>query len=210
MRRMERDLEKKRSHGDHALAAAQKRIDPDREKRKGHVKWIVHQAYELPQTEEEWMSFERDVFYFGVLEGQIALSGSVDSPKPGFGKRILNRTRTVIEQTINLQPIPLGRFTKSLVWASFSERYRLSVTDETRRGNLEDVTLDALYDLILNYGHLIKQCPAPARRAKEDERCGKWFVAERPNQQYCSSRCLSRKTTRENPPEKKKRKRNRK
>lgn len=46
------------------------------------------------------------------------------------------------------------------------------------------------------YGHLVKECPAPLARGARDERCGRWFVAARPNQVYCSARCQSRATTR--------------
>lgn len=46
------------------------------------------------------------------------------------------------------------------------------------------------------YGHLVKECPAPRPRGAAGERCGRWFVARRPNQMYCCARCQSRATTR--------------
>lgn len=46
------------------------------------------------------------------------------------------------------------------------------------------------------YGHLVKECPAPRPRGAKDERCGRWFLARRPNQVYCTTRCQSRATTR--------------
>lgn len=46
------------------------------------------------------------------------------------------------------------------------------------------------------YGHLVKECPAPRPRGAAGERCGRWFVARRPNQVYCCARCQSRATTR--------------
>ena len=51
----------------------------------------------------------------------------------------------------------------------------------------------ALAKLIVEHGHLIKQCPAPRLRAKGE--CENLFLANRPNQLYCSSQCLSRATT---------------
>jgi len=42
----------------------------------------------------------------------------------------------------------------------------------------------------------VKECPAPLARGAKDERCGRWFLAGRPNQIYCSPRCQSRATTR--------------
>lgn len=56
----------------------------------------------------------------------------------------------------------------------------------------------ALVRLIMGYGHLVKECPAPAPRGEEGETCGTWFVAKRPNQEYCSATCQSRATTRAN------------
>jgi hypothetical protein len=44
----------------------------------------------------------------------------------------------------------------------------------------------ALVHLLSAHGQLLEVCP----------NCGGWFVASRTNKVYCSSRCLSRKTTR--------------
>ncbi|MBI4537171.1 MAG: hypothetical protein HY712_04350 [candidate division NC10 bacterium] len=54
----------------------------------------------------------------------------------------------------------------------------------------------ALVRLIVESGHLLKECPAPASRGKEGEMCGVWFVANRPTQEYCSGTCQSRASTR--------------
>ena len=40
----------------------------------------------------------------------------------------------------------------------------------------------------------VKKCPALKSRSKE--LCGTWFMASRPDQVYCSARCLSRMTSR--------------
>ncbi len=53
-----------------------------------------------------------------------------------------------------------------------------------------------LAHLLGMYGHLLKQCPAPLARGARDDRCGRWFLARRPNQVYCGARCQSRATTR--------------
>ena len=59
-----------------------------------------------------------------------------------------------------------------------------------------DAAAEALDRLIAAHGHLVKECPAPAVRGKVDEICGRWFVAKRPNQDYCSATCQSRASTR--------------
>ena len=46
--------------------------------------------------------------------------------------------------------------------------------------------LQALVHLLSAHGQLLETCPE----------CREWFVASRTNRAYCSSRCLSRKTTR--------------
>lgn len=179
---------------------------------KGRLEWIIAHAYRPPQTPEGWKDFERDLMYLGMLEGRITLDGwsLTTPPQPGVGKRILHTLRALIEKAMGRQRIPLGRVTQSLLWnpgtAQTPARYVLWRDGKETEGHLESAVVGALYRLILDYGHLIKKCPAPALRAKEGELCGKWFLAERPNQQYCSTRCLSRRTTRENPPKKKRRK----
>lgn len=51
--------------------------------------------------------------------------------------------------------------------------------------------------LLQTHAHLVKACPAPRPRSTKGEVCGRWFLANRPNQAYCSRRCQSRTTTRE-------------
>jgi hypothetical protein len=46
-----------------------------------------------------------------------------------------------------------------------------------------------LANLLGAFAHLVREC--------RDEKCRTWFVASRANKWYCSTRCLSRATTRE-------------
>ena len=48
---------------------------------------------------------------------------------------------------------------------------------------------------LIEYGHLINACHAHAPWGN-DRPCGKWFVAGRPTQKYCSSQCRGRETVR--------------
>lgn len=50
----------------------------------------------------------------------------------------------------------------------------------------------ALWRQVAAYGHMVKECPAPARRGKPGEVCGLLFMAKRPNQDFCSSTCRGR------------------
>ena len=84
----------------------------------------------------------------------------------------------------------------------------------------ETVIFNRLGELILDYGHLLKRCEAPAKMkpgrkpkdgASAEEApsgpCGKKFVAIKETQLYCTSACLDRALTRraEKPKTKKKR-----
>ena len=174
-----------------------------------HLVWMVGQCYRPPETSDEWAGWERNVICFGMLEGRIPLDG-VNQPKPNFGKRILRQAHKWIELAIARQTIPLGSTTRRLVWSAgsaYAPAGYILMDMAPIALTVESAALGALRQLIVQYGPLIKQCPAPAVRAKHNERCGKWFVAGRPNQEYCGSTCLSRKTSRENPPKKAKGKR---
>ena len=43
--------------------------------------------------------------------------------------------------------------------------------------------------------YTIRTCPAPAPRARKGQACGRWFLASRDTQIYCSRRCQSRAAT---------------
>jgi len=43
--------------------------------------------------------------------------------------------------------------------------------------------------------YMIRTCPAPAPRARKGQACGRWFLASRDTQIYCSRRCQSRAAT---------------
>lgn len=54
------------------------------------------------------------------------------------------------------------------------------------KGGVQGV--ESLVHLLGAYAHLVQVCPEP--------KCQRWFVAGRTNQQFCSTRCQSRHTTR--------------
>ncbi len=56
--------------------------------------------------------------------------------------------------------------------------------------------LDILRLLLGFYANLVKACPAPKARSAHGEPCGTWFLANRPNQRYCSTRCQNRANVR--------------
>jgi len=50
--------------------------------------------------------------------------------------------------------------------------------------------------LLVEHGHLLKECGAPEPRGGQGDTCGTWFVANRSRQAYCSPRCQTRAATR--------------
>ncbi|MFB3816165.1 MAG: hypothetical protein ACE147_00760 [Candidatus Methylomirabilales bacterium] len=98
-----------------------------------------------------------------------------------------------------------GRESEYLEWNKqtgryfFGERYSKRTSKEAARV--------ALWRQLAVYGHLIRECPAPARRGKVGETCGLLFMAKRPDQEFCSSTCRSRAGVRKVRDEEKRRRR---
>jgi hypothetical protein len=189
-----------------AIDAARDRIGRTGRER---LEWVIQSTQEPGKTPEWMAGFERDIYFYGVLGGRIGYgtASSVPAPSKGYGKRILEKFHDTLSKVIARERIPLTANTSYLAWFP-GHRYRKPayylLTDY--EDELEPIVFGELIRHVQEYGHLIKKCPAPAVRATKGEVCGKWFLAKRPNQEYCSATCVSRKTTRENPPKTTKRK----
>jgi len=120
-------------------------------------------------------------------------------PDQDNARDILERMREVIARAVKREPVLLRETRSSetvgLVW--FAERSTWVPTSSLGGSmNQADHAALALGDLLREAGALLKECPAPASRSKQGETCGVWFVAKRPNQEYCSAVCQSRASTR--------------
>ncbi len=106
--------------------------------------------------------------------------------------RIIGRLLRADSVTVGTYEITLSleRWPASEAGSSSSVRLTTTFPPGTTRAT------HVLAHLLGIYGHLVKECPAPALRRAPDERCGRWFLARRPNQVYCGARCQSRATTR--------------
>lgn len=109
-------------------------------------------------------------------------------------KSILIKVRSIIERVAERREIEIDPFScgGTLSWSDSHRTYYWKETAEGWTGKI----IRALIDLIIEYGHLIRKCPAPAWHDKKGRECGTWFLANRDDQQYCSARCQSRATTR--------------
>jgi hypothetical protein len=190
------------------LEAAKDRIGHTQ---KDRLEWLTRMAYEPPRTPEAWANFERDIFFLGTLDGylEVAAIKSIRLPvlPVDFGKRVMGRLQPILKKAIAREPIQFRNPLHTLTWNATVNIFMWGSGREAYdHWNILDYCLQ---NAIRDYGELLKRCPAPAVRAKKGETCGRWFLAKRPNQEYCSATCVSRKTTRDNPPKPKKRKRDR-
>ena len=95
-------------------------------------------------------------------------------------------------EDIVLDPSPAKR---TLQWLEQDGHYGVR-TDHIEKAGWIYYARKELVDAIGESGHLLKICPAPAKRGKEGETCNTRFVARRPNQAYCSARCQTRAASR--------------
>ncbi len=110
-------------------------------------------------------------------------------------KKVLDRLRTnigrVVRRECHYPTSASGREWR--VWNEDSQRWVAWLSKDL--SYVDDVAV-ALDRLVGEYGHLVRACPAPAKRAKAGETCPRWFVAKRPDQEYCGGTCQSRASSR--------------
>ncbi len=141
------------------------------------------------------MGLARESLRPGATWSKALRKISVVTPLPDDIPGILMQVKRMIGPVVKRQRILLEERTGpiELLWnTAFGRWYPC----DNRKLNMADLAAHALTPLILDYGHLVKECPAPGVRAKSGETCGLWFVAKRPNQDYCSATCQSRASTR--------------
>jgi hypothetical protein len=133
----------------------------------------------LPTFEETRKSQER---FYEILEPFIA-RGEVTVRPMSLTYRLVRhdrirgrRAKTLTDTffPISLQGLPKERL--------------VSLIPFVRERSFSHMPLgvEVLIQLLAAHGKLVETCPE----------CGRWFVAGRTNQAYCSGRCVSRKTTR--------------
>lgn len=108
-------------------------------------------------------------------------------------KPILRWLGEMVTAAVRREPVWLDpgvrRERRGLFWSQDRGRFYEAPSGEV---SWDRRAARALANLLKDYGHLLRECPAPAIRAKAGETCGVWFVAQRPDQEYCSTTCRSR------------------
>jgi hypothetical protein len=167
--------------------------------RLGSIKVLIGLASKsAPVGEDTWFGNPLPSWYLQRLRRHIGKlpKASLD-PVPVLAiPSILDRLRTNMAFVVKREPHYPFNHTAQLwrAWDEQSGRWNAAfLWFEQEWPDLAAIALDRLIGV---HGHLVKECPAPAIRAKAEEICGRWFVAKRPNQDYCSSTCQSRASTR--------------
>jgi hypothetical protein len=131
---------------------------------------------------------------YGGITGS---AGKVDTPTDEVAQQILEAFDNMLGAAIRRESISLGLITverEIYWWEKTGQFLRWEVAVRTAGWMLRARL--ALGRAIVEAGHLLKVCPAPAPRGEQGKTCDTRFVASRPNQAYCSAKCQTRAATR--------------
>ena len=190
--------------------AAYNRLPSDSKLRLAWVVNLTENVGKIPKEPQERRRITSEIYALVGYAGLVPAGGNVPGPSiesrspESAAQNILRSWQDMIQAALRRDPIrlvtrqgSLVRFVtadRSLIWFEPQNRY-LEATMPLEY--YEELAAQALANLLLKHGHLIKGCPAPRLRGKPGERCENVFVASRPNKLYCSSACQSRATTAE-------------
>jgi hypothetical protein len=164
------------------------------------LRWAVRsveRGHRLTAGEQEDLRAELAVFAgLGPVGGGAEWEdGQIRKPQADEVQPILSEIGRLLQAAVNRERVLVARRVAdlSLTWDARAGRFMEWDDDED-----DDWSLRArrvLARLLREYGHLLKECPAPAPK-EHDGTCETWFVATRPRQGFCSPRCQSRAATR--------------
>ena len=163
------------------------------------LEWAVRMVQKNPRTmmPGDWSNARQEIAVFVAVQpdGRIDCDKRIDVPSDAETRATLRAFGDAIKKVVLREPVPLASFTSKVELHWFPAHQRFIERERTETKWLTRA-MRALGRLILDHGHLIKECPALAPRGKEGDKCGRWFVATRPRQEYCSTRCQTRASTR--------------
>jgi hypothetical protein len=147
---------------------------------------------EMSPGEREDLRAEVAVFSSGVKGGGASWTrGELNRPAAEEINGILVQLGRILQAAVNRERVTVARGVRelSLTWGPRG-RFLLWDDGDDRDWNLR--ARQVLARLLVDSGHLLKECRAPAWRGKPGETCETWFVANRPKQDYCSATCQRR------------------
>lgn len=161
--------------------------------------WIVNLMQERGvKTPGDIQNRQLEFAYFfsiGRFQGLSFDAGVEETPNPEELMRMENKIWDIIKKASEREPIEIKERDGELVWFESKKVKGCYLFERPYDWQWEDLVDPVMKDLLLKFGHLLKICPAPLSRSREDI-CGSIFVASRPNQIYCTSKCQTRMTTR--------------
>lgn len=178
---------------------------------KERLAWAVRtvQAPRRALTPGDRDNLRRDlgVFASGGPKGggaEWSAEEGIAGPPEGEVRSILEDLARILQAAVKHEPVTVARRVAelSVFWdPGFQEGpYRrppgFVLWDQDEDHDWGISARCVLSRLLVEHGHLLKECSAPELRGGPEEKCGTWFVANRPRQAYCSSRCQTRAATR--------------
>lgn len=171
---------------------------------RGQLSWLVRLVEgRAPQTPEDWGNLRRELAVFAMHTAGTPSFGLRASDKDP--QRLLNDLPDILKKAARRQTIGFPLKPTALGWNANKGRYVETVDPE--QDNFRNAVLRGVKLRLREYGHVLKECQAPAklrpgRKPKgkpkpEPGVCGRLFVASKQTQLYCpGGACLSRSLTR--------------
>ena len=164
--------------------------------------WILEVAQRPPEkmTAGDWENvrhelaifarFNRDPFSAATSPG----AGQTWIPTEAEARDVCAALPAVFQKIVAHEPVlsiaARPSATSWLIWDRSSRRYQRRLSGDTVEA--KDRILDTLAQLVAGSRFGIRACEARRARGKKREKCGRWFVATRELQQFCSTRCQNR------------------
>jgi hypothetical protein len=166
--------------------------------RRKRLEWAIHLAEQSPKTitPGDWENFRHEISAFCQEAGPTwapRVGETVALPSEDEARSIHKALGEMIANAVQRKPTSLGMYARGddLFWNEWQGRFSLGSSGE----GWHRQAMNTLAHLLVEFGHLVRECPALKPRGEEGETCGTWFVANRPRQTFCSPRCQSRATT---------------
>ena len=169
------------------LQAAAKRIEGQAG---GPVAWALEFAQRDlgAMTAGDWYNLRLELAAWLLPFSERPESESL--PSEDETRRLQRRFATIVAGLLRDGQVPIGRYDISL---SVNSRGATGMT--LKSPSMEGPYVTRLMLILFENPRRIRACVAPAPRGPEGKTCGRWFLASRGGQAYCSRRCQSRAST---------------
>jgi hypothetical protein len=116
--------------------------------------------------------------------------GGEPLPSENEVRRLQRRFATIVSSLLRDGQVPIGRYDIVLTVTGTGAT---SLTLKSPSADGPYIT--RLMLVLFEHRTVIRTCVAPPARGQTGSKCGRWFLANRRSQSYCSRRCQSRAST---------------